>query len=497
MRGVLERKVAGDEGFVGGEGDVVACGIVRFVIETVDFVDAQEADFGILRRLDEADELGDRGIEHADDELHGHHDAEGDFSVDDGNGAIKSDCHVLDAVDELRTDGLGCVDFKHFLIDMEEAGLEGFPFPTFLVFVVVELDFLDVLDGFHPLALVFGGKLEVFPVDFLAHAEEKENPANVEHAPNDEDKEDDFVVDAKDDAENDERDHGKDHAEGIVHDERADALVVSGALQEVADQFVLKERDGQFHEFDEVVGEQGDVHAGGGVEEHPFAEHVGEHDADEEDGVADEHHVDECDVAGLDAGVDHGFGDEGQQGLKECGNQHDTEQDAKGLFVGEEIAEEVFKSLLPFFFLLHFDLHEVCHRFEQEGSAGFFVRLVPFAGKFFVPVGEQAFGGVGDADFVRGGFVHDNEVAVVPVDDAGERDAGQEVGEGGFDGHAAQADLPGSVADVEERNALAGDAAKVAEVLQGVVFPVIFGDDFEACGTAVLGIHLKFMRKTL
>ena len=68
---------------------------------------------------------------------------------------------------------------------------------------------------------------------------------------------------------------------------------------------------------------------------------------------------------------------------------------------------------------------------------------------------------------------------------------------GGFDGHAAQADLPGSVADVEKGNALAGDAAKVAEVLQGVVFPVIFGDDFEACGTAVLGIHLKFIRKTL
>ena len=107
---------------------------------------------------------------------------------------------------------------------------------------------------------------------------------------------------------------------------------------------------------------------------------------------------------------------------------------------------------------------------------------------------EQAF----DVAVVVGDFVYDNnEVAVVPVDDAGERDAGQEVGEGGFDGYVAQADLTGGVADVEKGNAFAGDAAKVAEVLQGVVFPVIFGDDLEVRGIAVLGIHLKFIWKTL
>lgn len=98
---------------------------------------------------------------------------------------------------------------------------------------------------------------------------------------------------------------------------------------------------------------------------------------------------------------------------------------------------------------------------------------------------------------VVGDFVHDNEVAVVPVDDAGGRDMSQEAGKRGFDGYVAQADLTGGVADVEKGNAFAGDAAKVAEVLQGVVFPVIFGDDLEVRGIAVLGIHLKFIWKTL
>lgn len=100
-------------------------------------------------------------------------------------------------------------------------------------------------------------------------------------------------------------------------------------------------------------------------------------------------------------------------------------------------------------------------------------------------------------DFVRGGFIDNDEMVVVPMDDAGKRYAGQEVRERGFDGHAAQADLTGGIADVEKGDAFAGDAAKITKVLQGVILPVIFGDDFEACGTAVFGIHLVFVRKTL
>ena len=350
----------------------------------MDFIDAEEADFGILRCLDKADKLRYRGIEHADDELHGYHDAEGDFTVDDGNGAIERDCHILDTVDELRSDGLGGIDFQYFLIDMEQACLQGFPFPAFGVFVIVQFDFLDVFNGFYLLALVFGRMFEILPVDFLAHIEEKENPTDIEDAAGNENEENDFMVNAEDDAEYDECYHGKCHAEGIVHDEGADAFMVSGALQEVPDEFVFEEGDGQFHEFDEVVGEQGDVHSCSGMEEHPFTEHVGKHDADEQDGVGNQHHVDERDVAGLYAGVNDSLGDEGQQGLQEGGYQHDGKQNAECLFVREEITEQVLEGFLAFFFLPYFNLHEICHGFEEKRRSGFLVCLVPFADKFFV-----------------------------------------------------------------------------------------------------------------
>ena len=68
---------------------------------------------------------------------------------------------------------------QYFLIDAVQSGLQGFPFPAFPVFVVIDFDFLDAFDGFNPVALVFGGQFEVFPVDFLPDVQKYQYPAGI------------------------------------------------------------------------------------------------------------------------------------------------------------------------------------------------------------------------------------------------------------------------------------------------------------------------------
>lgn len=120
------------------------------------------------------------------------------------------------------------------------------------------------------------------------------------------------MIDKQDDAEYDKGNHGKHHAERVVHNETPDAFMVSRPLQDIPDQLVLKKGHGQFHEFNQVVGKQGNIYPCSDMQKHPFPQNVRERNAEQKNGISGKHHVNKRNVPGLDTRIDNRFGDKRQ-----------------------------------------------------------------------------------------------------------------------------------------------------------------------------------------
>ena len=86
------------------------------VIQITDLVHAHERDSGILGGHDKTDELRQRAVQHADDELRGNHHAHRDLTADDGSGAEEHDGHVLHTLHELGTEVLRVRHGQHPLV---------------------------------------------------------------------------------------------------------------------------------------------------------------------------------------------------------------------------------------------------------------------------------------------------------------------------------------------------------------------------------------------
>ena len=107
---------------------------------------------------------------------------------------------------------MGVVDVQDLHIQFVQAGLYAFPFPTFGVFVVIDLDFLNVADGFYPVATVFGEDVKVFPIQLSSDFQENKDPEDIEDATAQKDEEDGLIEDQQDGTEYDKGDGGEDHA---------------------------------------------------------------------------------------------------------------------------------------------------------------------------------------------------------------------------------------------------------------------------------------------
>ena len=115
--------------------------------------------------------------------------------------------------------------------------------------------------------------------------------------------------------------------------------MVVRSLKDVAQEFVFKEGDRQLHQFDEIVGNEGNVHTRGDVHKQPVAHHVENHDRNEDADVAHQHHIDEIDVGCFDAHVNNGLGDERQDALQQGDDEHHSEDKNKLRPVGSKIAK--------------------------------------------------------------------------------------------------------------------------------------------------------------
>jgi len=298
------------------------------------------------------------------------------------------------------------------------------------------------------------------------------------------------VIDEQDDREGKEGERREDQVQRVVHDKTPDPLMVLGALQDVADQLVFEERNGQLHQLDQVIGDQRDVDPCGDVEQQPIAHCIRNGNADNDHDIGDQHDVDKADVAGLDPHIDDRFRDKREETLKGGGDDHHGKDGGEVLPERCEIADHVFEGLPAFVALFAAALHKVGHGFDGKERTGIFARFVPSLPELVWRIGGQSFGGIGDMDFVSGSLVHHDKMGLLPMYDAGQRDFCVEVLEVGPEGEGVEADLFSAIAEVEKGDPFACDAAQIAQVLKGVVFAKVFGNHLQAGGTAVHGIQL-------
>ena len=343
--------------------------------------------------------------------------------------------------------------------------------------------------------MVSGKQFKILPVQFLADAQKQQHPTHIENRTCQENQENDGVIDQKNDGKDDKRKCGKDQRQRIVHNETADALVVLCALQDVAQQLVLKERDGQFHQLDQVVGNQGDVHPCRDVQQNPVAQHIENHHAQQNGNVANQHHIDEFHIRGLDAHVDDSFRDKRQHSLQGRHHEHNDENQAEIALVGEKVFENTGKAVLSLF-PLRLAVAKLCGGFHGEQHALILPFLIPSAPKLLVAVLDAPLCRVGNPNVLLVGMIHHDEMAVFPKHDGREGYAVHHIVDGTLDGQCAQSDALRTRAQVEQRNALFGDAAAVAHILQRIVFAEMLGNDFQRGRPAILRIHLILYGKT-
>jgi len=254
--------------------------------------------------------------------------------------------------------------------------------------------------------------------------------------------------------------------------------VILRPLQNVSQQFVLEKSHGQFHQFDQIVGYERDVDPRRDMHKNPVPHDVEYCHAEQNGDIADQNHVDEIDIRGFDPHVDHRFGDERQDAGKQRDDQHDGENEHEILFIRHEVFQNA-QETVSFDLLLGVRVFEFCGRFYGQQFAAFLTFGVPPFAEFLVRILDSPFGRVGDSYVFSVGIVHDYEMVVVPKYDGRERYLIDQIVDRTFDGQRPQTDILCPCAQIEHRDSFSTNAALITQVLERVVFPEMFGDDFQ------------------
>ena len=338
--------------------------LIRFFLN---FVQAFERDFRILRGLHETDELRYGGVELADDVLHGHHHTERHFPIDDGTGGKERDDNILGLVDERTAYFLCLSECQALDRNLEQFGLDTFPFPAFLLLAVIQLDVLHAVDKLDDIALVVGRLLKTHVVQLAAAFEEYQYPQDIKTAAEQEYAEDAEIVPGHHDAVYDERHGGHHDTQQRTGQECLDPVVIPDALHDVPDHLRIEKRDGQAHEFGQKVRNERDTDACGHVEHQPRADEVVGHLSERQHHLCDENHDHERKVAVPDTRIDDRLGQERKNQTEYGSNQHRKAELEQVGFVRPQITQHRGE-IQPFVLIALLGI-ELRFRLQQEGNA--------------------------------------------------------------------------------------------------------------------------------
>ena len=205
--------------------------------------------------------------------------------------------------------------------------------------------------------------------------------------------------------------------------------MVADALHDVADHLGVEEADGQFHQFDEKIGNDGDVDTGADVEQNPRADEFHGGLRYIQCKLRDENEGDKAELVVPDTVINNALGEEWEDELEQCAEQHAEEELHDEFFVGAEVLQYEAQFGLVRLFIFH--CVEIGGGFQQQGDA---LVLPVVAGA--EPAGKEllhgefdsALCGVGHEDstdilvsfLLRPYVVHHHKMVLFPVYDAGQ-----------------------------------------------------------------------------
>ena len=206
--------------------------------------------------------------------------------------------------------------------------------------------------------------------------------------------------------------------------------MVADALHDVADHLGVEEADGQFHQFDEKIGNDGDVDTGADVEQNPRADEFHGGLRYIQCKLRDENEGDKAELVVPDTVINNALGEEREDELEQCAEQHSEEELHDEFFVGAEVLQYEAQFGLVRLFIFH--CVEIGGGFQQQGDA-LVLSVVAGAeparqellyGEFDFPlarVGHKDGSFVFIAAFVCLYVVHYHKMVLFPVYDAGQR----------------------------------------------------------------------------
>jgi len=187
---------------------------------------------------------------------------------------------------------------------------------------VLELDFLHRGDELIGFVVVDGLLLEEFIVQSLAAAQEKRHPRTIKQATRKENSKDQFVVEKQHYRKYHESEHSESHAQCLAGEEVVHAAMVVHPLHKVAHELGVKERHGQFQQFDEEIAHQRYIHTHGNVQQKPAADEVGDRAAKGEHQLPEQYQPNEADILVLDAHVNDRLSEKWQDELQQTAHYH-------------------------------------------------------------------------------------------------------------------------------------------------------------------------------
>ena len=223
--------------------------------------------------------------------------------------------------------------------------------------------------------------------------------------------------------------------------------MIFDALQEIAGELRVEKLHGELHQLDKEVREERDVDAGTDVQEDFPADEVDGRATEQQYHLCDERQPDERDVFAAYPCVYERLREEREDELQQAADEEAEDELRKEAFVSGEVFPEETHTIFCGFQVSFLFIKET-GGFEQQHNALLFPsrpRADPMLAKFFTRIGDKAFSGVGDGYFAgfssfADGIDHD-EMVLIPMRNARERDFFDEVVKRKPSAHAPQSDF--------------------------------------------------------
>ena len=406
--------------------------------------------------MHEVDQIGQGSIQLPNDVLHGQHHPQRHVPVQHCHGRQHRDHNIFGFIDKNRTCLLVLVNRQILHIDPKQSRLNALPLPTLLLFVVIQLDFRHAVDQLDQHALVFAQLRKLLVIELPPLLHEEVDPNHIQHRAHNKHQQDFPTVNGQHNPKNDQVEERKQYAEGLRGQKALNPSMILDALHQVANHFGIEKADGQLHQLNQEIGNNGDVDPGTDVQQNPRSHKVDRHFANEQHHLGRQHQVDKPQILIVDSHVDDALGQERKDELDDARSQETDHQLPHQASVRPDVSPQKRETRSVGHFIV---LVVKCRRWLQHQANTFFFAgrhsSQPVLLKLLLAVFHQAKSRVRHIHLVFFHLVHHHKMILVPVHDTRLGNILHQLGVGNLGSQASHANGFGRIADAQQGNPLA------------------------------------------